>query len=719
MIYQKDYLQDFGESLSSGSNSNEKFNEEVKKNSVRSDLKDVSSSFKESHGDVEKVTRFGSLGFKLITGGILIVAIPLLIVTLISMKKTSSSLIRLSKLQVESIAVDLGNLVRNTINGEFIKAGILADKYQVVKAVSLKNENSEDLLSTVSLLNGNLKTTLKNMGENYEGIFLTDRKGEIFAGVDEAGKPYNKLNVSKRDYFIKAMKNGEISLGELVRSEISGHVVGVICAPVRSVSGKIIGTLNSTMKVSPFTKMISGRKIGKTGYGYMVNKHGLVLSHPVESNILTLEMTTLKGMETFFTKITSGKTGVCDYTFKGKHKISGYSPVGINDWFIASTQDTEEFMSSVWEIRDYSIIVGFISILVVVVIIFFMSKAITGPVNNAVEGLKDIAEGEGDLTLRLDVRTKDEIGQLAQWFNLFLSKLQDMVAQIGINSNEVGNSSVELSQIASEMSSSAEKASEKTNSVADASGTMSKGMNAVAAAMEQSSSNTAMVASGAEEMNATISEISQSTEKAKLISSNAVEKSGIAAGKMEDLRKAAQSIGEVTETIRDISEQTNLLSLNATIESARAGEAGKGFAVVANEIKELSVQTAAATLDIKRKIEDVQTSINFSMGEIEGVSKVIEEVNDIVSSIAAAIEEQSSATREISINITQVSQGIEDVNKNLTENASVSLEIADEISLVSKENSDISSGISQIKKSSEDLSKMTDQLNLIVGRFKF
>ncbi|MFA5903951.1 MAG: methyl-accepting chemotaxis protein [Desulfobacula sp.] len=353
-----------------------------------------------------------------------------------------------------------------------------------------------------------------------------------------------------------------------------------------------------------------------------------------------------------------------------------------------------------------------------ILLTWFVAKSIVDTINSTIMGLKDIAEGEGDLTIRLKVNSTDEIGELATWFNTFMVKLQEIIRQISDNSRHVDDSSTELTAIAVQLSSNAETTATRADSVAFAAEEMSANIGNVAAAMEQSSTNTNMMASAAEEMNSTINEIAKNAETARSVSHDAVEKSKSAFNRMSELGKAARAISKVTETIKEISDQTKLLSLNATIEAARAGEAGKGFAVVANEIKELSTQTAMATLDIKNQIDGVQNMTELSIREIDQISSVINGVSEIVSTIAAAVEEQSSATGEISGNINQVSAGIQEVNININQSSSVAREITQNITQVNSAASEISNGSRQVKSSAENLNGMAKALNAIVNKFK-
>ncbi len=371
------------------------------------------------------------------------------------------------------------------------------------------------------------------------------------------------------------------------------------------------------------------------------------------------------------------------------------------------------------QIKTTVMVVALLGVMFGLVVIFWVragfSRIMGGEPEDMGEMLKKIAEG--DLTVAVDAGARP--GSMLAALGETRQGLVSIAGDIFKGVESLTLSSTELAAVSERLGDAAGNASGKSNTVAAAAEEMSVNMNSVSTASETTAGNVNMVAAAAEEMTSTVGEIAQSTEKTRAISLAAVERTRQASEKIDELGRAAQEVGKVTAVINEISEQTNLLALNATIEAARAGEAGKGFAVVANEIKELARQTAEATQDIRRIIEEIQGSTGATVEEIREVTSVIEEVSELVTTVAAAIEEQTATTREIAGSVEQASQGIAEINDNIAQSSTVAGEISADIAEVSTLAGDLSNSSSQVNNSAGDLSELGERLKSIVLRFKF
>ncbi len=376
----------------------------------------------------------------------------------------------------------------------------------------------------------------------------------------------------------------------------------------------------------------------------------------------------------------------------------------------------EQSRSQIREGAFLALKTGIAAVLLGLVCALWISSTIGRPLRRAVTVLDLVAEG--DLTQRLDVSSRDEIGQMARALNQTLAKMSLSVEEIKRGAGQVAAASRELSVNSSQMSGGSRDASDKAHRVARAAEQLSANALSMAAGMTETTANLVSVATATGQMTATIDEIAGNSEKARRITVDANRQALAITERMGLLGTAAREIGNVTQTINEISAQTRLLALNATIEAARSGSAGKGFAVVAGEIKNLAQQTAVATEDIRNRIATLQTSAAGSIGEIEKVSHVIREMSDIVASIAAAIEEQSVSAREIARNINEASTGVGKTNKRVAESSQATQGIAQEIAGVDQAASRMADGSEHVRSNAADLSRVAEQLQSTVALFQ-
>ena len=350
------------------------------------------------------------------------------------------------------------------------------------------------------------------------------------------------------------------------------------------------------------------------------------------------------------------------------------------------------------------------------VVWFMLEIGMIRPMKTFGEFIGAIASGDMTSTLAMDSR--DEFGQMAGQLNAMSGKLRSMFREIMGGVGSLSASSGQLSDIAVQMQSGATDTSERARTVAVASEEMSSNMNSVAAASEEISTNVTMVSTAAEEMTETVGEIARSTENARGITAEIVNQAQSASARLDNLRESTNQIGKISDTITGISSQTNLLALNATIEAARAGEAGKGFTVVANEIKDLARQTATATEEIKREINEVQEATVLTVKEIKEILRVIDDIGNAVAMVATAAEEQTATTREIAGNISEASVALREVTENVAQASVVSGEIARDISNVNHEAMQMSGRSSEVKLYALELARLGQRLQQFIGQFK-
>ena len=389
------------------------------------------------------------------------------------------------------------------------------------------------------------------------------------------------------------------------------------------------------------------------------------------------------------------------------------------DWVLGTSFYINDINERIVTLRNKSIIITALLLAISMFISYLFIRSITKPILVAINLATSI--GKRDLSVKVDKKLlskTDEIGALANSLENMKNSFSDIVKDITGGVGNLTDSSLELNSVSDTLNAAVSNTTQRITTVASAIEEMNVNMNNSAAGIEQTSTNLNSIASASIQMNATITEISKNTEKAKEVTDSAVELTSKVSTNINTLGDSAKAIGNVTETISNISSQTNLLALNATIEAARAGSAGKGFAVVAGEIKDLAYQTATATEDIKNRILGIQNAVNLSIGDINSVSEVVIQVNQIVNTIAAAIEEQSITTRDISNNINEASTGVEETARLVAESAAVTSDSAENITKVVDSTNDVATQGEKIVDSISELNNLAQKLQNIVNLFK-
>jgi len=392
------------------------------------------------------------------------------------------------------------------------------------------------------------------------------------------------------------------------------------------------------------------------------------------------------------------------------------------------------------------IIIAISGVLFLLIFSYLMFRSIIPPLDAAVGIIHDVAEGEGDLTQQISIKTNDEIGKVMQALNLFIHKLQYIFSAIAKSGEVLSISSANYHNFAGKMSDSAEHLSDVSNTVAGAAEQMSMNIHNMASATEEMSQNVSTVSSAADQMAQNIgllttamqeSEvelrlISENTQKGSADSTLAVETAQKTAETMNTLGLSARKIGKVTAVIRRIAEQTNLLALNATIEAAAAGPAGRSFAVIAKEIKTLAEKSAHAADDIAQRIGNVQQNTAVAVTEIDNMKIIITNADKTNSRITAAVTRQTSTISSISENIRQaetsvnsvaaavseVAKGIDDISENISETAKSASDTAQNVHQIHTAVQDTRTDAQRLDRLSGELARAAGELQTQVARFK-
>ena len=667
---------------------------------------------------------------------------------------------------LKSLAGDYAGKIQVTFVDALVSARTMADAFTVAKS-----SDSGGLELGRDQINAILLKVLK-VNPNYNGTYSC-WEPDALDGQDFAfktGKDGNNARTGRFTPYWNRDDNGNIAVQPLVEYDTRDrHPNGVlkggwyinpkenhtesVLAPLPYIvqgkkvwlatlsvpilaDGKFLGVAGTDYNldfVQKLSENVDGKIFDGQGEVVIVSNDGLVVAHSEKPELIGQHFKTFhaENWEQYLTQIKAGKSTAS--LNPQNHQFEVFAPIELGrtgkPWSIMIRVKQETVLADALALDKEIAAEGQSSMMMLglaglgtcalaVLLLWYASGSIVRPIQGTVGMLKDIAEGEGDLTKRLEITSQDEIGDLGHWFNVFMEKLQGVIKDVAQNTGTLNDASSNLATIATELSENAESMSGRSNGVATAAEEMSANMTNVAATSEQASTNVNMVASATEEMTSTVNEIAQNSEKARVITESAVTQTNEASTEVGQLGRAAKEISKVTEVITDISEQINLLALNATIEAARAGEAGKGFAVVANEIKELAKQTAEATQEIKSQIDGIQGSTSATVNQISQITTVISEVNEIVGTIATAVEEQAVTSQEIAGNISQASQGIQDVNDNVGQSSVVSGTISGDIAEVNQSVQEITNSAGQVNMNVEELSKMAGNLQALVGRFK-
>ncbi|WP_312598251.1 methyl-accepting chemotaxis protein [Stutzerimonas nitrititolerans] len=361
-------------------------------------------------------------------------------------------------------------------------------------------------------------------------------------------------------------------------------------------------------------------------------------------------------------------------------------PLGV----LEVAMDRSHYADALADMRNTALIVAGIAIALGLLVAALVARGIVRPIRVAVDAMRDIAAGEGDLTRRLEERGRNEVAELGQAFNQFAEKVRRLVSEVAGSTSQVAAAAEEMSAITDEFNRDVAQQRHEIEQVATA-------MNEMTATVQDVARNAAQAAESAQAADREAQQGQQVVhETVSSIESVSVEVEHTASA-IQRLEADSQSISAVLEVIRGVAEQTNLLALNAAIEAARAGEQGRGFAVVADEVRTLASRTQQSTLEIQQVIEQLQSGarnaaevmhrgraqVDSSVlqaqqagSSLTSITSAVASISDMNVQIASAAEQQSAVSDEISQNVVNINQVADRVTEAAGQTAQASSQLA-------------------------------------------
>ena len=584
----------------------------------------------------------------------------------------------------------------------------------------------------------------------------------IYYGAD--GKT---ISLPEREYVQRAL-GGHNFISEPYVSKSNNSLVITVSVPIYDDNRRIIGLIMSDINAEWLSDQINDIVVGKTGSVYIVGTSGTTIADPNPDTVTSMWNSTkaaesddlLKPLAEIEQKALNSRQAIFGtYYYKGAVKISAGKAMN-NGWAIIVFAPYNEFMGTVNALQTSMIVIGVIILLTALLVVYFVARAVVKPIQTVVTVLQDIAQGEGDLTVRLPVTGNDEITDMAEYFNQTIIKISTSIRQVGVNSNTMEEIGDELASNMTETASAVNEISANIDGVKQQALTQAASVTETAATVEEivrtikqlnnsietQAASVAQSSSSVEEMVANIASIGQTLGKtdevikslttatgdgkATLVTSNAV---------TQKIAEESGSLMEASSVIQHIASQTNLLAMNAAIEAAHAGEAGKGFAVVADEIRKLaeesSMQGKTITTTLKTlsgEIETLSASSKTVEAKFNAIFTLAEQVKEMSARLTEAMREQENGSKEVltaikSINTVtiEVQAGSEEMLKG-GEGVAKEMQKLDGLTRVITDSmNEMASGAVQINNAVQEVSEITQRnkrsiQNLAdeVGKFK-
>ena len=552
---------------------------------------------------------------------------------------------------------------------------------------------------------------------------------------------------------------GSVSHPGIFESDDQSVIEMILYSPIY-VENKCQGLITLHLDWDVIGKVISNYKYGQTGFSFLINDQGIVVSHPNYSIIDPVDFSDVKyGKLSAIVKnfMLKGESGQDRYSFKNKDHLINFLPFQIADkqYTLSATVPVDEFLFVANKIRKNAehafglilrIIIFFILFCVISAAGFgiFLSRWLTRPIDQVVLFAQQVSHG--DLSKTLKQESSDEIGKLLSAINAMVVSFRKIVSDVKNKGFRLAQSSEDMVRIAGQLSGNSEKMSEQADSVAGTSRHMSNSIDSIASSMEeisyrinnvsntteQVSTNVNSIALSVDNMSKSMSNIEQNARLGSSIAAEALSKANTAENAMNLLKSSADEIGGVTDVIKRLAYKTNLLALNASIEAAAAGDSGREFAVVADAIQSFAIQSNQAAENIAMRILSVQTNTEDAIQVILDISKIIDNMNNAAETILSAVEEQARAADDLSHNaneadsrskaisdaMIELAQAANNVSIHIAEIARGAKNVSENNHLVSEAAADSNQEIQRVNTSANELDRLATELHVLVQAYE-
>ncbi len=496
----------------------------------------------------------------------------------------------------------------------------------------------------------------------FDDIFLGTPNGDMYRSHPERNRA--DYDPRTRPWYKDANAAGKQIITEAYQDAITNALLVTIAEPVMK-NGKFIGVVGADVLIDQLIDDVINLDAGENAHAMLIDMNeGTFLAHPDKSLTLKPITSFLKDFSEEAIERAAAEGKIESTMLKGQEKLYYFKKVPGTHWMFAIEMDraTEEAGHAVL-LRDLLITAVMITI-VVILAVSWLVGFLFRDLGRVSDALEEIASGEGDLTQRLEPRSDDEVGKLAENFNRFVGNMHTMVTKLSQVSASLSEQARTTAQQAEERSQRISYQQDEINMVATA-------VNEMAAATQEIAGNADSTAHSSEEAVQACAHGSSQVNQTQGSIQNLAQEVQVATNVIQELEAHGNSINTILSTIQDIAEQTNLLALNAAIEAARAGDQGRGFAVVADEVRVLSQRTHASTKEIQETIEMLQST----------TKKAVDIMGDGRRLADTSVEEQASVTTEITRN----TEGIRDVSNELSVEAHSAAEQAAHLSELSHE----------------------------------